>query len=62
LEADSKVKQNEKKKTPWEADRKKKMERLEARMHALAQQIYRDVGGSVKHIASYESFLNSLVD
>jgi DNA-directed RNA polymerase II subunit RPB2 len=37
------------------------MEGLEARMHALAQQIYRDVGGSVKHIASYESFLNSLV-
>ena len=30
-------------------------------MHALAQQIYRDVGGSVKHIASYESFVSSLV-
>ena len=30
-------------------------------MHALAQRIYRDVGGSVKHIASYEAFLSSLV-
>jgi DNA-directed RNA polymerase II subunit RPB2 len=34
---------------------------MEARMHELAQRVYKEVGGSAKHIASYEAFLCSLV-